>query len=285
MSSTVQQGSLLKAELDISTKLSNLEERASNLEVEFSNIMMAARDLANAVKRYVDKTETESRSWDILESIIEGDNKVRDILDHVKVFFNFLLAKMASKHAEITDIKMLWHLIDKEGVKQVFCDAIKSFGFKESEADDIQLLLAVMYKLQVDLERDTEVKDKTTATSDDVVGKKRRGEDFSAYGNQDISNGKIDQLGCSGNSCISEISRMVGSSNSSGEQNSDVDYTSIPVDLSDKASSAVLSWNVEDSLKNVTRRMVAIVIYTLNVGRENKDQSIIAENKGQSVTE
>lgn len=54
-------GNFLKAELDISTKLSNLEERASKLELEFSGIMSAARELANSVKRCADKAETESR--------------------------------------------------------------------------------------------------------------------------------------------------------------------------------------------------------------------------------
>jgi prefoldin subunit 5 len=61
MASAVHQINILKAELDLSTKLSNLEKRTAKLESEFSDMMQSARELSNAMKRYVDKTETETR--------------------------------------------------------------------------------------------------------------------------------------------------------------------------------------------------------------------------------
>lgn len=205
---------------------------------------------------------------------MESSNKARDILDHVKIFFNFVLAKMAATHADITDIKMLWHLVDNEGVKQVFNDVIKSFGFKADEADDIKLLLAVTYKLHVDMEREVEISKHTNAS------------DFK-------SKGLAEQTMCKDNICSGEknecpgLSKNIDSSSEnvniptsqyiSGDDNTIVDYTSISVDVNDEVSTAVLSWNVEDSVKNVARRMIAIVNYTLNVGRKDKNLSIISK--------
>ena len=61
MASEVQHMNILRAELDISTKLTNLEERTANLETEFSHMIESARELTVAVKRYIDRTETETR--------------------------------------------------------------------------------------------------------------------------------------------------------------------------------------------------------------------------------
>lgn len=77
-------GNFLMAELDISTKLSNLEERASKLELEFSEMMSAARELANIVKRCADKAETETRVSQTEASFIA---KYR--LNYCKIFENF----------------------------------------------------------------------------------------------------------------------------------------------------------------------------------------------------
>ena len=77
------------------------------------------------------------------------------------------------------------------------------------------------------------------------------------------------QIGVSGKMCANTgIVHKDGTSNLSVEQNTD--YTCIPVDLADEVSAGILSWNVEDSLKNVARKMIAIVLYTLNVGRADK---------------
>ena len=51
----------LQEELDISTKISNLEERASNLETEFSLLLQHARNLALTTKRYVERREIENK--------------------------------------------------------------------------------------------------------------------------------------------------------------------------------------------------------------------------------
>ncbi|XP_060596315.1 uncharacterized protein LOC132750368 [Ruditapes philippinarum] len=295
MASAVHQINILKAELDLSTKLSNLEKRTAKLESEFSDMMQSARELSNAMKRYVDKTETETRSWNIVESIFEGDNKTRDVLDHVKIFFNFLLAKMASKHAEITDIKMLWHLIDKEGVKEVFNDAIKSFGFNGSDESDIKLLLAVTYKLHVDMERAISAADHKTdcATKNGKnvsAGLVYQGEnnEHEEYAKQLTTSGKADaNNNQSGESNVHVVAYNEEDVNINIRKDDTLgfDHTSIPVSINDEASAAVLSWNVEDSLKNVAGRMVAIVIYTLNVGRDKKDLTIIENNREQPNTE
>ena len=51
----------LQEELDISTKISSLESRASNLEAEFSKLLQTARQLVLATKRYVEKMEIENK--------------------------------------------------------------------------------------------------------------------------------------------------------------------------------------------------------------------------------
>jgi hypothetical protein len=196
---------------------------------------------------------------------------------------------MASKHAEITDIKMLWHLVDKEGVKEVFNDAIKSFGFNGSDESDIKLLLAVTYKLHVDMERAISAADDKTDCATENGKNVSAGLVYQGKNNEHEKCAK--QLTTSG--------KADANNNQSGESNLHVvayieedvnidirkddtlgfDHTSIPVSINDEASEAVLSWNVEDSLKNVARRMVAIVIYTLNVGRDKKDLTIIENNR------
>ena len=52
---------VLQEELDISTKISSLESRASNLEMEFSQLLQTARQLVLETKRYVEKMEVENK--------------------------------------------------------------------------------------------------------------------------------------------------------------------------------------------------------------------------------
>ena len=87
--------------------------------------------------------------------MLESGLTARDVLDHVKIFFNFLLARMTSQHSDVTDVKMLWHHLDKEEVKQAFRRALKYFGFTDADERSINVLMAIMYKMQVDLDRDT----------------------------------------------------------------------------------------------------------------------------------
>ena len=53
--------STLQEELNISTKITNLEERASNLEKEFSRLLQNAREIALQAKHHVERLEFEHK--------------------------------------------------------------------------------------------------------------------------------------------------------------------------------------------------------------------------------
>ena len=93
------------------------------------------------------------QSWEILEKITESDANISDVFDHVKMFFNFVLAKMKLHQAEVTDVKMLWHLLDCEGVAQCFNKVIFHCGFTMKEYENLRILISVVSKMQEELER------------------------------------------------------------------------------------------------------------------------------------
>ena len=51
----------LQRELDIGTKVSNLEKRAGQLERDFNDMLLAAKEMEIAVKKYVRKAEADQK--------------------------------------------------------------------------------------------------------------------------------------------------------------------------------------------------------------------------------
>lgn len=213
-----------------------------------------------------------------MENILDDNCNARDILDHVKIFFNFVLAKMATKHAEITDIKMLWHLVDSEGVKQVFHDVIKTFGFKDTDTDDIKVLLAVTYKLHVDMEHEATTEDKPTV--EDEIGFKLSAEEL-----QNLVEEVDRELSSLSIRIPESKSADTNRCTSAQEYSSDEEvHTLETVDYKHSKRhgnilKAVGSLNLDVNIKNVARKIVGIVVYALNVGRKDKTLSIIHTDK------
>lgn len=240
-----------------------------------------------------------------------------DILDHVKIFFNFILAKMASHHAPVTDIKMLWHLYDTEGTSQVYRQALRWFGFHVQDEKHLQMLLAMVYKRQLDLEREVD---------DDGVG-------FNEHGRENISSPTVDKQF---EKCMEKLTSVVNTpvnvkmeakkenhtvNHDTRKNNKRLTIDDLKADLErinldnanvshdmgklvagnnnccklrkeglelraalpefgvnniDKKLMDTLNhWLVEDDMKEVVKRIMTIVIYSINVGRDNKKMSIV----------
>lgn len=182
---------------------------------------------------------------------MELGTNASDIFSHVKIFFNFLLSKMASYGADITDVTMLWHLYDKEGVHEIFRKAIKSFEFKESDEGDLRVLLAVVYRQHLDMERESSSE-------------------------SEHANDKSDQNGLS---YVRKTSNKEQAENNYDESDCskllEKDFTKLTVDS--HVVKLVKSLHFEDSLRKVIKRMMAIVVYLLNVGRADKTLSIVTD--------
>ncbi|KAL4235289.1 hypothetical protein ACF0H5_006926 [Mactra antiquata] len=243
----------LRSELDIATKISTLEERAAKLETEFDSIGAAAKDLANIVKCYVDKVETERKSWDVIDSILESGPNAYDVFNHMKVFFNFLLSKMEIFGVNITDITMLWHLYDDEGVHETFIKAMKYFGFNDSDESDLRVLLAVVYKQHIDMEKEQPLENDDEDSAEDNAT-----HDVSAIDNADLEN----ILVITAHDCDALLER---------------DFTKLSLDP--QTTKLAKTIHVESSLRKVITRVMGIVVYLLNVGRVDKTLSIIPDKE------
>lgn len=257
------------------------------------------------------------QSSEILETLLKSSCAAQDILDHVKIFFNFILAKMESLHAPVTDIKMLWHLYDTEGTSQVYRQALRWFGFLVPHEKHLQMLLAMVYKRQLDLEKKVD---------DDGVG-------FNDYGRENMSNPTVD---IQFDKCTEKLTSIVNTplnvKMEAKKENKTVDHdtrknnkgstiddpksdlerinlanASVPHDMGkvvagnnnycklrkeglelraalpefgennvDKKLMETLNhWLVDDDMKEVLKRIMTIVIYSLNVGRDDKKMSVV----------
>ena len=57
----------LQRELDIGTKVSNLERRAGQLERDFNDMLLAAKEMEIAVKKYVRKAVADQKVTESLQ--------------------------------------------------------------------------------------------------------------------------------------------------------------------------------------------------------------------------
>ena len=247
------------------------------------------------------------QSWDILETVLAFGGTACDILDHVKIFFNFLLAKMEySHHAAITDVKMLWHLFDTEGTKDAYLRSLRSFGFDESHEKNIHLLLGMIYKRQIDVEQKSGTWHSTQSGESDYGNMTKNFEDclkalvFKCYTKThteetaderdktedrkkaDDNNETGARMKTYGTRIGESVeSKNVGKSNEFDIQSvmrtlEKVNFV-VPVkDMDRELMKTLAAWRVNDSMREVVRKMMGIVVYTLNVGRDEKNLSIFS---------
>ena len=196
------------------------------------------------------------QSWDLLENILESENSSRQILDHLKIFFNFLLGTLQRRGTDIVDIFMLWTLLDTEGVNTLFLDTITGFGFKKKDVDNIRLLLSVVCKdHKKTIEGDREkVKSKVDAKDDTVVDDPKKSVRKEADDNTNDPKQKALEAGRE----VKLTETMIPLHDHSVE------------DLLKKweANEGINIFGMDEELRTVLKRMIAVVIFTLNIGQK-----------------
>lgn len=147
---------------------------------------------------------------------------------------------------------------DTEGTRDVYRRALRSFGFQAADEKHIQLLLAIVYKLQVDLERETDTA--TFKPEDGVANLSKNLED-----------------------CMKSL--QLKKSESAREQTGEVktadilktDFTEIAYnDLDKKLADTLVAWQVDSCMRDIVKKVMKIVIYALNVGRPDKQLTIVS---------
>ncbi|XP_052782940.1 uncharacterized protein LOC128219159 [Mya arenaria] len=273
---------LILSELDLTTQLTKLEKRTATLEADLGAISEAASDLAAIVRRYVDRVETERRSWDFLETLFEQGCTAREILDHVKIFFNFLLAKMTSQDADVTDVKMLWHLMDSEGVNQVYKRALKSFGFNESDEPHVRVLLAAIYKLQIDMEKEVNTNEfKSSGIENEIEGYLTLMETKVIISEHRQSSDITDKRIQSDDDNETSKSELCGQMKAPVKDISNSKMRETNPEL----HAVVKGLRVEAGLRKVAKRMVTIVSHSLHVGgkKELSERSNTSQQKSDTA--
>ena len=241
------------------------------------------------------------QSWDLLENILESENSSRQILDYLKIFFNFLLGSLQRRGADIVDIFMLWTLLDTDGVNKVFLDTITEFGFKRSDVNNIKLLLAVVCKEH----KRTIVGDDVNAVSTvdkDAANKLEESErkDVDA----EINDLEKINLESGGNDKLTEAnSKEAGRKEAENEPKDPkekaiesgrkVKLTEAMIPLHDnsvedllkkwEANEGINIFGMDEELRAVLKRMIAVVIFTLNIGKKTVTGLYDADNEKYNV--
>ena len=216
-----------------------------------------------------------------MEEILRQGCRARDILDNVKIFFNFLLAKMTSYGVDVTDLKMLWHLLDKNGVSEGFQRALKSFGFHDSDMPYARLLLATIYKLQVDIEREVSIEHKTGIAEIEIneclkLLETKLCMDDLEFEQVKRENSESDMNNVSPNDVIQvkkEITCKTGTQkNDERKDDSEkrVDSLHDTRSVTKEVHDVVRGWHIDAGLRKVITRMLVIVTRTLNAGKQHK---------------
>ena len=226
------------------------------------------------------------QSWDLLENILESENSSRQILDYLKIFFNFLLGSLQRRGADIVDIFMLWTLLDTEGVNKVFLDTITGFGFKRSDVNNIKLLLAVVCKEHKRNIVGDDVNAVSTVDEDAANKLKESGrKDVAAKANDLV---KIDLESCRNVKLTEAKSKDAGRKEAENEPKDPkekaiesgrkVKLTEAMIPLHDnsveellkkwEANEGINIFGMDEELRAVLKRMIAVVIFTLNIGNK-----------------
>lgn len=194
------------------------------------------------------------------ECRLNPQKRTDQIMDYVRVFFKFLLGRLQRHGAEIVDIAMLWPLLDTESIKNLFKDSIVWFGFKESDLPNLKILLAATHKYhQLKMGDKVESKETPKPGSDDTNTDKQddsiQAKDEKEYDLNDDIEAKVNNL-------MKVVKYMYCNQSA-------VPLHDAPVDELLKTHDVYKDFdtlNIDDEMRKVVERIVAVVIYTLNIG-------------------
>ena len=170
---------------------------------------------------------------------------------------------------------MLWTLLDTEGVSGLFIDTIAGFGFKKKDVNNIRLLLAVVCKDHREMiEGDEETTTtKVVNTADNVVKKSKEAGGKATNADENDPNLMALAVG----KTAENIESIVLQHDHSVE------------DLLKKweANEGINIFGMDEELRNVLKRMIAVVIFTLNIGKKKAsglyDSEIKTDNQNNSA--
>ena len=166
---------------------------------------------------------------------------------------------------------MLWTLLDTEGVNTLFLDTITGFGFKKRDVDNIRLLLAVVCK---DHKKTIEgvgekVKSKVDAKDDTVVDDPKELVRKEAEADDNDPKQKALESGRK----VKLTEAMIPLHDHSVE------------DLLKKweANEGINIFGMDEELRTVLKRMIAVVIFTLNIGQKTVTGLYDIDNQNNSA--
>ena len=202
---------------------------------------------------------------------MEAEDSSKQILDYLKIFFNFLLGRLQRHGAEITDIFMLWPLLDTDGVRNVFRDSIIWFGFKERDIPSLKLFLAAVCKYHKDTigsvmteQSNFNTKTDSTNTGNQTDTHLRTDESYATV-RPDESYTVVKPSAATEGDCVA-IEKYVFSKQAA------VPIHDAPVEevlkSGDVAESIIDMLDIDDELRSVLKKMIATVLFTLNVGEK-----------------
>ena len=206
------------------------------------------------------------QSRGLLESILETEGSSRQILDYLKVFFNLLLGRLQTSGAKITDIFMLWPLLDSEGVREIFIQSIQREGFKESNIPKIKLILAAV----MNYHRET-IDGLVVDTNDNDVdtGNINCPQNSMANGNHQQSEGakttETDPPLMTMEETLAEIQRLADIKPSL------VKMFEYPYEVRKfrQMFLGIDKFSLDDDMRTIIKKMVGQVIFTLNAGNKS----------------
>lgn len=193
-------------------------------------------------------------------------------MDYVRVFFRFLLGRLQRHGAEIVDFSMLWPLLDTEGIKHLFKDSVVWFGFKESELPNLKILLAATHKYH-----QMKMGDKDTP---------RPGSDNTNADEQEDSLQTKDDKECDLNDDIeAKVTNLLKVAKYMYCNQSGVPLHDAPIDDLLKRYDVDKDFDnltIDDEMRKVVERIIAIVIYTLNIGTKTCFQGLYGPETGET---